>query len=200
LKTLGKLHSRGDISEAWVQAEFEQIQDANTFEHENEAKWYMELFRNKSSFHRLFMACAIHTSVQMTGVSAIQYYSVTVHGQIGISGTDTLKYLGISSVIALIAQFLCILLIDKTGRCWALIGGNLGNMVTFIIAVALLAKFPPGAADHAAASWGFIVITWLFNFFSPPLAALSLGSFLPKSSILGLDPRVSQSLSWSRSR
>jgi hypothetical protein len=35
----------------------------------------MELFTNKSSFRRLLLVAAIQASVQMTGVSAIQYYS-----------------------------------------------------------------------------------------------------------------------------
>lgn len=48
----------------------------------------------------------------------------------GITGNDTLKYQAISSVIALIDQFLCILFIYYTGRRWPLILGNLGNMVT----------------------------------------------------------------------
>jgi hypothetical protein len=45
-----------------------------------------------------------------------------------------------------------------------MIGGNLGNCVTFIIATILLAKFPPGSSNNTAASWGFIVITWIYNF------------------------------------
>lgn len=119
-----------------------------TFEHEHEAKSYKELFTNKSSFRRLFLACAIQASIQMTGVSAIQYYSPTIFKQIGIPTNKTLQYQGISSIIALIAQFCCILFIDYTGRRWAMIGGNLGNCVTFIIATALLAKFPPGSSSN----------------------------------------------------
>lgn len=110
----------------------------------------------------------------MTGVSAIQYYSPTIFAQIGIPGSESLKYQGISSIIALIAQALCILLIDYTGRRWAMIGGNLGNCVTFIIATILLAKYPPGVADNNAASWGFIVVTWVYNFsFSATCGPLS---------------------------
>ena len=45
-----------------------------------------------------------------------------------------------------------------------MIGGNLGNMVTFIIATILLAKFPPGVSKNLGAEWGFIVITWIYNF------------------------------------
>ena len=110
----------------------------------------------------------------MTGVSAIQYYSVPIYGQIGISSQDTLKYQAINSIIALIAQFLCLLLIDRFGRRWPLILGNLGNMVTFIIATILIAVFPPGASQNNAAGWGFIIMTWVYNFsFSATCGPLS---------------------------
>lgn len=45
-----------------------------------------------------------------------------------------------------------------------MIGGNIGNMITFIIATILLARFPPGEAHNPSASWAFIIMTWLFNF------------------------------------
>ncbi|KAK5791223.1 hypothetical protein VI817_006532 [Penicillium citrinum] len=163
LKTLAKLHAHGDESDAWVQAEYAQIQESITFEHEHEAKSYVELFTNRSSFRRLFLCCALQASVQMTGVSAIQYYSVDIYAQIGISGADTLRYQAINSVIALIAQFLCILFIDRFGRRWTLISGNLGNCLTFIIATILLAKFPTDSSNTGA-HWGFIIMTWLYNF------------------------------------
>ncbi|MCJ1313467.1 hypothetical protein MMC25_007145 [Agyrium rufum] len=182
LATLAKLHAHGDQTDPWVVAEFAQIQESVTFEHENEAKSYVELFRNRSSFRRLFIAVALQASVQMTGVSAIQvssdeldqYYSVTIYGQIGISGQDTLKYQAINSIIALIAQFCCILLIDRFGRRWPLILGNLGNCITFIIATILIAMFPPGVANNRSAQWGFIIMTWIYNFsFSATCGPLS---------------------------
>ncbi|EXJ89391.1 hypothetical protein A1O3_02458 [Capronia epimyces CBS 606.96] len=164
LKTLAQLHSHGDEADPWVVAEYEQIQASILHEHEHEAKSYLELFTNRSAFRRLFLCCALQASVQMTGVSAIQYYSVTIYGQIGITGDDTLKYQGINSIIALVAQFCTILFIDHTGRRWPLIGGNLGNMVTFIVATVLLATFPPGVSTNKGAQWGFIIMTWLYNF------------------------------------
>lgn len=174
LTNLAKLHAHGDENDPWVQAEFSQIQEELTYTHENEAKSYGELFKDKSCFRRLFLACAIQASIQMTGVSAIQYYSVTIYSKMGIAGDETLKYQAISSIIALVAQFLCILLVDKFGRRWPLILGNLGNMITFIISTILLAKFPPGTINNKAASWGFIVITWLYNFsFSATCGPLS---------------------------
>ena len=116
---------------------------------------------------------ALQASVQMTGVSAIQYYSVSIFEQIGIPADETLKYQIINSFIALLAQALCIAFIDKFGRRWTLIWGNLGNCATFIIATALLAKFPP-SVDAPGAHWGFIVMTWTYNFsFSATCGPLS---------------------------
>jgi hypothetical protein len=68
LKTLAKLHANGNVNDAWVQAEFNQIQESIVVEHEHEAKSYVELFTDKSCFRRLFLACAIQASIQMTGV------------------------------------------------------------------------------------------------------------------------------------
>ncbi|CAK39852.1 hypothetical protein AnigIFM60653_009852 [Aspergillus niger] len=163
LKTLAMLHAHGNEEDPWVRAEFNQIQESIVYEHENEAKSYKELFTSRSSFRRLFLCCSLQASVQMTGVSAIQYYSVTIYGQIGISGDKTLQYQAINSIIALVAQFLCILFIDRVGRRWSLIWGNLGNMVTFIVACILLAQFPP-ESHNTGAHWGFIIMTWLYNF------------------------------------
>lgn len=176
LQTLANLHAHGNTQDPWTIAEFESIQDAVNFEKENEAKSYSELFKNKSAFRRLFLACALQASVQMTGVSAIQYYSVEIFSKIGISGDDTLKYQAISSLIALLGQFCCMMLIDKFGRRMPLILGNIGNGICFIISTILLAKFPPaGDQSNKGASWGFIVVgCWLYNFsFSATCGPLS---------------------------
>ena len=81
----------------------------------------------------------------------------------GIETNEALKFQGISSVLALVAQMCCILFIDKVGRRWAMIGGNLANCLFFTIATIMLAVFPPGSTSNASASWAFIVVTWLYN-------------------------------------
>ncbi|KAJ3529292.1 hypothetical protein NM208_g9833 [Fusarium decemcellulare] len=173
LKTLARLHSNGNQDDPWVRAEFEQIQENIAKEHEEEAKTYLDLFRDISTFRRLLIACGLQASIQMTGVSAIQYYSVEIYGQAGIGPGDALKYQAINSIIALIAQALCIAYIDRFGRRWTLIYGNLFNMVTFIIATIMLAVFPPGSGS-AAQGWGFIIVTWAYNFsFSATCGPLS---------------------------
>lgn len=102
-----------------------------------------------------------------------RYYSVEIFQQIGLSGDETLRYQGISSAIALLGEFSCMMLIDRFGRRWPLIIGNLTNMVTFIIACILLAIFPP-TANNSGAHWGFIIMTWLYNYsFSATCGPLS---------------------------
>jgi MFS family permease len=76
----------------------------------------------------------------MTGVSAYQYFSVPIFAQIGISADNALKYQAINSILALIAQAACMLLIDKFGRRPTLIIGNIVNCLMFMIAAILVGK------------------------------------------------------------
>ena len=148
LQTLARLHSNGNAEDPWVRAEFDQIQDSITFERDNEAKSYLELFTNKSCFRRLLIACALQASIQMTGVSAIQYYSVKIYGQIGIEGGDALKYQAINNIIGLLGEGACVLFIDRLGRRRPLISGNLFNMVraSSISIIAFLTCVPRSAS------------------------------------------------------
>jgi hypothetical protein len=75
---------------------------------------------------------ALHSLGQNTQVTVLnfgQYYSVTIYGQIGISGSNALKYQAINNIIGLVGEACCMLLIDKLGRRRPLITGNLINMV-----------------------------------------------------------------------
>lgn len=47
LKTLAKLHANGNVEDAWVKAEFSQIEEAISFDREHEAKSYMELIKTR---------------------------------------------------------------------------------------------------------------------------------------------------------
>lgn len=76
----------------------------------------------------------------MTGVSAIQYFSVTIFNQIGIDSDNALKYQAINNVLALVAQATCIVFVDRLGRRKPLIAGNLVNCLMFMIATILIGK------------------------------------------------------------
>ncbi|KAL2852110.1 general substrate transporter [Aspergillus pseudoustus] len=172
LETLARLHANGDTQDAWVLAEFEQIQVQVTEEEEQRRVSLVQVFSSKANFRRLMLACAMQAATQMTGVSAIQYYSVTIFKQIGINGTDTLRYQAINSIIGLLGEFLLMLVVDKIGRRKLIISGNLAMCGTYIISTILLAQFPP-AAHNSSAHWGFIIMTWLYNFCFATMGSLS---------------------------
>lgn len=83
LHTLARLHANGNIEDVFVCAEFAEIKRSISEQHELEAKSYMQLFTSKSSFRRLLIGVALQASGQMTGVSAIQYFSPTIFAKIG---------------------------------------------------------------------------------------------------------------------
>jgi len=164
LKTLAKLHANGNENDPWVQAEYSQIQAAIAHEHELEAKGYRDLFTDRSSFRRLVLVMALQASVQMTGVSAIQYFTPEIYKQVGIGTTSSLKYQAISNVLSVLAQLCTVLFIDKLGRRWPLIIGNIINGVCFIIVTAAIATFPKASlSGQNARAWVFIVINWCYQ-------------------------------------
>lgn len=164
LKTLAKLHANGNENDPWVHAEYSQIQAAIAYEHEHEAKGYRDLFTDHSSFRRLLLVTALQASVQMTGVSAIQYFSPEIYATLNIGTTETLKYQAISNVLSVLAQLCTVLFIDKIGRRWPLIIGNFINGVCFVLVTAAIATFPNASSSaQNALGWVFIVINWFYQ-------------------------------------
>lgn len=165
LKTLAKLHSNGDILDPWVQAEHEQIKFAIQDEHQHAASSFMELFTHRSSLRRLILVTALQASVQMTGVSAIQYFSPTIYKQVGVGTSDALKYQGIGYAFSIVAQLCTILFVDIIGRRWPLIIGNLVCSVCFIVtAVVMKLFFEVGPSTQNSLLWLFLVFGWFFQF------------------------------------
>ncbi|KAL3468794.1 general substrate transporter [Aspergillus californicus] len=164
LKNLATLHANGNLADPYVLAEFELIKQQVEAEHQLGAKSYKDLFSNRANTRRIIIACACQASSQMTGVSAIQYFSPAIFAQIGISTSKTLLYQGINSIIGEAAQFIFFFLIDRVGRRPLQIWGNIACGIAFTIGASLMAVYPPESANTAA-HWAFIVSsTWLFNF------------------------------------
>ncbi|KAH6681336.1 general substrate transporter [Halenospora varia] len=164
LETLAQLHASGDKSDPWVISEYDQIEATIAHEHENSAKGYRDLFTNRSSFRRLVLVAALQASVQMTGVSAIQYFSPQIYATLGIPTKEALKYQGVSNILSTLSILCTILFIDKLGRRWPLILGNLVNCLCFIIVTAAIASFPNAApkTQHSL-GWAFIATNWVYQ-------------------------------------
>lgn len=70
------------------------------------------------------------------------------------------------------------LFVDRVGRRAVIIGGNLAMCITYIIGTALMAEFP-AEADNTGAHWGFVIMTWVFNFCFSSMGSLCKFSFTP---------------------
>uniref|UniRef100_A0A0W0FPK7 Major facilitator superfamily (MFS) profile domain-containing protein n=1 Tax=Moniliophthora roreri TaxID=221103 RepID=A0A0W0FPK7_MONRR len=152
--SLARLHAHGDINDPFVvhqvddiQAEIEKSKDIGS------ASW-SELFKVPSNFRRLALGSILQFSVQMTGVSAIQYYSTEIFTTMGFSSTRILLFQSINSIIALIGEACCVIWVDHIGRRRPLIVGNVASGLSFVVGSILMARWP-GSVDK----------TWVFNFF-----------------------------------
>ncbi|KIP07315.1 hypothetical protein PHLGIDRAFT_127752 [Phlebiopsis gigantea 11061_1 CR5-6] len=173
LQVLARLHSRGDENDPFVVAEHQEILEQVRIEKEETRDAWVQLFTNKSNLRRLFLGVALQFSVQMTGVSVIQYYSPQIFASIGIDTSTTLGLQSGNSVIALIGEGLCIWFIDRLGRRGPLVWANAISGFTFVIGTILIKLFPAGSDNHNA-SRAFVAMTWLFNLvFSSGIGPLS---------------------------
>lgn len=163
LKTLAQLHAYGDTNDPYVLAEYELIQAQIVEEHSHKKITYLDLFRGWPNIRRIILVMAIQASCQMTGVSAIQYFSPQIFAQIGIPTSESLLFQAVNAIIAFLGTTVCILTIDSIGRRPLEIYGCLFLCVTYIINAAIIKDFP-ATSSNTSAHWAFIVLTWLFNF------------------------------------
>ncbi|KAK5173461.1 uncharacterized protein LTR77_002142 [Saxophila tyrrhenica] len=163
LKTLAKLHAHGDTNDPYVLAEFSLINAQIAEEHSQRKVTYLDLFRGWPNIRRMLLVMAVQASCQMTGVSAIQYFSPQIFATIGIDTGLSLLLQSVNAIIAFAGVVVCILTIDRIGRRPLEIYGCLILCATFVVNAAIIKVFP-AASNNTGAHWAFVVLTWLFNF------------------------------------
>lgn len=162
-RTLAKLHAHGDINDPYVIAEFNLIEAQLAREHSQPSKTYLDLFRGWPNLRRTILVTMIQSSCQLTGVSAIQYFSPQIFAQLGISTSTSLLFNGVNAIIAFLGTAVTIAVIDTVGRRPLEIYGAILMSITYIVNAALIKTFPAGSSNQAA-HWTFIALTWVFNF------------------------------------
>lgn len=163
LSNLAQLHSHGDVHDPYVIAEYNLIKNQIAEEHKQKKNTYLDLFRDWPNLRRTILVMMVQASCQMTGISAIQYFSPQIFAQIGIPTGTTLLLSAVNAIIAFLGTSVCILIIDVVGRRPMEIYGGIIMCVTFAVNCALIKIFPT-TSSNTGAHWGFIVMTWVFNF------------------------------------
>ncbi|KAL4257067.1 major facilitator superfamily protein [Pleurotus pulmonarius] len=197
--TLARLHAHGDIHDPFVVSQMEDMKaELERARDIGESSW-KELFVIPSNFRRLSLGYILQFSVQMTGVSAIQYYSTTM----GFSSTRILLFQSINSIIALIGEACCVLWIDHTGRRRPLVIGNIASGLSFVVGSILMARWP-GTVDNDAAHYIFISpLSWAYpaEIFSTrtrakSTAITSSSSWLSNFFIAQVTPKAFGAIGW----
>ena len=132
LTTLARLHARGDTNDPFVRGEYDEMMLKVDQEASLDQSWSL-IFYDKVNLRKVLYGIALQFSVQMTGVSAIQYYAGQVYSAVGFE-KNALLINSINNVVALIGEALCILFVDMVGRRPPLIVGNTIAGICFAVA------------------------------------------------------------------
>lgn len=116
LATLAKLHAHGDVADPYVTAEYNLILKQIEIEHAQPSKTYLDLFNAWPNLRRTIMVTMIQSSCQLSGVSAVQYFSPQIFAQLGISTSTSLLFNGVNAIIAFLGTAVTIAVIDRIGR------------------------------------------------------------------------------------
>lgn len=162
LQVLAKLHAYGDKNDPFVRAEYELILQ-QVMEERSTSSSYLELFKTRANWRRIILTTMIQASCQMTGVSAIQYFTPEIFATIGISTGRALLYQAINAIIQLAGTALEMAVVDRVGRRTLEIWGSWIMSVMFIIGAILIEKFP-AASQSTPAHIGFVAVTWIYDF------------------------------------
>ena len=151
------------MDDAYVIAEFNLIMSQIAAERLQHKKTYWDLVADRPNLRRTVIVMAIQAGCQMTGVSAIQYFSPAIFAQIGIPTGRSLLFSAVNAIIALLGTTVCILIIERVGRRRLEIYGAAVMCMTFLINAILIQKFP-ATTPSTGAHWAFVILTWVFNF------------------------------------
>ncbi|KAG7440419.1 MFS general substrate transporter [Guyanagaster necrorhizus] len=162
---------------------------------------WSELFTVPSNFRRLSLGYVLQFSVQMTGVSAIQYYSTTIFTTMGFSSTRILLFQSVNSIIALIGEACCVLWVDHFGRRRPLIVGNVVSGLSFVVGSVLMARYP-GSINKliisciGPLSWAYPVEIYSTRTRAKATALTSSSSWLSNFFIAEVTPKAFGAIGW----
>lgn len=108
-------HDPNDGDEVAAQKEFYQMRKQIELEAQN-ATGYLAILRTPSYHKRVFLSCFMQYAANATGGLVINYYSVIIYTNLGLTGYLPLLMYCIYTLIGALGNLLSLLTIDKTGR------------------------------------------------------------------------------------
>ena len=166
-KTLSRLHHDAvDSDELATHEEFYQMRKQIELEQSNPTG-YWAIFKTPSYRKRAFLSCFVQFAANSSGALVINYYSVIIYTQLGLTGYMPLLLYCIYTLIGALGNLGSLLTIDWTGRRFvsgsfcdakafadrviqSLLTGFSGCLVALIIETAMIAEFVTGSHESLA--------------------------------------------------
>ena len=108
-------HDPKDPSDTAAQEEFANMKAGIEFER-TQPSGYLGILTTPSYRKRAFLACFVQFAANNTGALVINYYSVIIYSNLGLSGSLSLLMYSIYTLIGALGNLFSLLTIDKTGR------------------------------------------------------------------------------------
>ncbi|KAK4574375.1 hypothetical protein LTR86_002137 [Recurvomyces mirabilis] len=130
---------------------------------------YWAILTTKSYRKRAFLSCFVQLASNNTGGLVINYYSVIIYGDLGLTGSLPLLMYCIYTLIGALGNLCGLLTVDKTGRRFALLTGFTGCLLALVIEIAMLGKYVavpvPNIAGEKVAIFAIMFFVFFYGFF-----------------------------------
>lgn len=108
-------HDPNDLSDGAAHEEFLSMKDAIEYER-TQPSGYLGILTTKSYRKRAFLSCFVQLAANNTGALVINYYSVIIYSNLGLSPATSLLMYAVYTLIGALGNLFSLLTIDRTGR------------------------------------------------------------------------------------
>ncbi|KAK1076810.1 hypothetical protein LTR33_008620 [Friedmanniomyces endolithicus] len=161
-------HDAADPTDSAAHEEFAQMRAQIAFER-TQPSGYWGILTTRSYRKRAFLSCFVQFAANNTGGLVINYYSVIIYGDLGLTGSLPLLMYAIYTLIGALGNLCGLLTIDKTGRRFALLTGFSGCLVALVLEIAMLGKYVtvavPNPAGEKVAVFALMFFVFFYGFF-----------------------------------
>lgn len=165
LHILAKYHANGDVNNATVQFEYQEIKETIRMEFEaSKSSSYLDFFRTRGNRYRFAILISLGIFSQWSGNAIISNYSSILYNTAGVP--DPTQKLGLSAGqmgLALVVSITMAMLVDKWGRRPMFLtatGGMFGTFVFWTLTSGLYDEHGAPGSNYA-----MIVFIWIFGIF-----------------------------------
>ncbi|KAG9240104.1 general substrate transporter [Calycina marina] len=156
-------HDANDVDEIATHEEFYQMQKQIELEAVNPSG-YWAILTIPSYRKRAFLACFVQLAANSTGALVINYYSVIIYTNLGLSGYMPLLLYAFFTFVGAIGNLGSLLTVDKTGRRFSLLTGFAGCMIAVIIETVMIARYVDVSSERQNLAGQRVAIFAIFLF------------------------------------